>query len=645
MKNKKFIRLTPFKMQVLQSFPFIDADFDALTNYELLCKVVEYLNITVDNVNTLSDDFQTLYNYVHDYFDNLDVQEEINNKLDEMAESGELAEIIINYIGSPIFTFSNVADMKASTHLVDGSVARTLGYYSVNDGGGADYIITDEELTPDEGSIIELANDLYAKLIIKNDTINVKQFGCVADGVNNDITFISNAINFINNKQKLYFPTGNYLIGSTITINKEITICGDGTIELGGSGFNAMTITANNVTVDGLNFKNTGNYAPTTVSSGDIGDAIRLKGNNYVIRNCNINNYIAGIVFGIVGGTSKQAIIENNYIKVKGINTGYINDGICSLGDDAIIKDNTIVSDITEINRGCVIVDINSTNNIVENNKCYCDGYGKVGVHSEASPYTIIKNNLIFNPRLQGITLSTGCICSNNYVETPSVSVPDYSLDHCAIAGYGGPSNLIIDGNIIKCQLGEKYGIRCNGTGSNNKIINNSFIGSDGGVATLIRTHTMTNSIIQNNTSNFACTGSGINTSSNNMKILNNRIRSATTGIYCESNDYGIVANNTIIEATTRGIYAYKCVDASFNNNIIGNATTETPVGIEIQHVSSSKIGFFNNNIFNNVTTEYNKVSYTAKSYINDYKQLSLYDSTADAKKTLTIDNGSVVIS
>lgn len=543
-------------------------------------------------------------------------------------------------------SYDTIALMKADTKLKEGYHVKTKGYYVSGDGGHGEYIIVDDNTLIDNGgSIHELTNGLRAKLKIENDTINVKQFGCYADGTTNDATNIGKAITFISNNQKLYFPKGSYLVESTISVNKEITIYGEGTIELGGAGFNAMTVTASNVVIDGLNFKNTGNYAPATVSSGDIGDAIRLKGNNYIIRNCNIDNYIAGIVFGIVGGTSKQAIIENNYIKVKGINTGYINDGICSLGDDCVIKDNTIKSDNTGINRGCIIIDINSTNNIVENNKCYCDGYGKVGVHSEQSPYTIIKNNIIFNPKLQGITLSTGCICSNNYVETPTTVVSDYSLDHCAIAGYGGPSNLIIDGNIIKCQLGEKYGIRCNGTGSNNKIINNSFIGSDNGVATLIRTHTMTNSIIQNNTSNFACTGSGISTSSNNMKILNNRIRSATTGIYCEDNDYGIVANNTIIEATTRGIYAYKCVGASFNNNVIGNATTVTPVGIEIQHVSSSKVGFFNNNIFNNVTTEYNKVSYASKSYINDYKQLSLYDATADAKKTLTIDNGTVVIS
>ena len=46
---KEFKKLTPFKLQVLENFPFIDEDFDAITNYELLCKVVEYLNNTVEN--------------------------------------------------------------------------------------------------------------------------------------------------------------------------------------------------------------------------------------------------------------------------------------------------------------------------------------------------------------------------------------------------------------------------------------------------------------------------------------------------------------------------------------------------------------------------------------------------------------------
>ena len=85
--EKKFIKLTPFKMQVLETFPFIDEDFDAITNYELLCKVVDYLNKTIDNVDVLHDEveeyinkFNELKAYVDNYFDNLDVQEEINNR-------------------------------------------------------------------------------------------------------------------------------------------------------------------------------------------------------------------------------------------------------------------------------------------------------------------------------------------------------------------------------------------------------------------------------------------------------------------------------------------------------------------------------------------------------------------------------------
>ena len=93
--------LTPFKLCVLQNFPFIEADFDAVTNYQLLCKVVEYLNKVIDNNNNqnnnisqLEQNFITLYNYVKDYFDNLDVQEEINNKLDNMAADGSLSRLI-----------------------------------------------------------------------------------------------------------------------------------------------------------------------------------------------------------------------------------------------------------------------------------------------------------------------------------------------------------------------------------------------------------------------------------------------------------------------------------------------------------------------------------------------------------------------
>lgn len=90
-----------FRRAVLQNFPFIEKDFDALTDYELLCKVVEYLNKVIEQTNLMEDNenelvrvYNELYNYVEHYFDNLDVQEEINNKLDEMASDGSLLQLL-----------------------------------------------------------------------------------------------------------------------------------------------------------------------------------------------------------------------------------------------------------------------------------------------------------------------------------------------------------------------------------------------------------------------------------------------------------------------------------------------------------------------------------------------------------------------
>lgn len=104
-EQESYKEMTPFKRFVLQSFPWIDANFDALTNYELMGKIIEYLNDVISNQNAVQDNMTNLYNafvqlhnYVSDYFDNLDVQQEINNKLDKMAADGSLETLIGAYI-------------------------------------------------------------------------------------------------------------------------------------------------------------------------------------------------------------------------------------------------------------------------------------------------------------------------------------------------------------------------------------------------------------------------------------------------------------------------------------------------------------------------------------------------------------------
>lgn len=96
--------LSPFRYWCQKVLPLVYDN--SLSYYELLCKVVEYLNETMENVNTVGENTNALYNsylelvnYVNTYFDNLDVQYEINNKLDEMVESGELSNIIKESFG------------------------------------------------------------------------------------------------------------------------------------------------------------------------------------------------------------------------------------------------------------------------------------------------------------------------------------------------------------------------------------------------------------------------------------------------------------------------------------------------------------------------------------------------------------------
>lgn len=186
MNRFEYRRLYPFKWFVLQNFPFIEEDFDAITNYQLYCKIVEYLNEVIKNTNKTGEELETLVNsfnaltqYVDNYFDNLDIQTEINNKLDEMAEGGELTELLTAYLQLKcIYGYNNIEEMKVASNLVDGSFVKTYGKNNLNDGRGAFYKIRNIENTDvvDNENIIALNNpNLVAEKIIESQNMSFAQ--------------------------------------------------------------------------------------------------------------------------------------------------------------------------------------------------------------------------------------------------------------------------------------------------------------------------------------------------------------------------------------------------------------------------------------------------------------------------------------
>lgn len=90
MNEHNLTRIPKFRRFVIQNFPFIEKDFDALTDYALISKVIEFLNKVINRTNEISGDIEYLLNY----FDHLDIQDEVNKKLEDMVEDGTLAEII-----------------------------------------------------------------------------------------------------------------------------------------------------------------------------------------------------------------------------------------------------------------------------------------------------------------------------------------------------------------------------------------------------------------------------------------------------------------------------------------------------------------------------------------------------------------------
>ena len=322
-------KLPLFCRCVIQNFPFIEEDFDALTNYELICKVVEYLNKVIasqneviDVANNLQIAFEQLHNYVANYFDNLDVQEEINNKLDAMVEAGTLQEIITTYIQSNVaWTFDTVADMKLATNLVDGSYARTLGYRSINDGGAGLYKITDTA-TANEMDIIEVNNDLYAYLIYPA-IVTPTMFGAYADGTHDDADYIQRAVNVgivIDLENKTYATT------KKIDINKSDVTFKNGTINSSSTDL-CLKLSGDieNILIDNITSTSTATITADTrigFISSDSSNSNFFR--NLTISNCTVSGYNVGIsVNADFAGSFANVIIKNNLVyNMTGIDPG-----------------------------------------------------------------------------------------------------------------------------------------------------------------------------------------------------------------------------------------------------------------------------------------------------------------------------------
>lgn len=201
----KFV--SPFKKLCVTVGNLPTAYIESMSYYEGLTFLVKFLaDDVVPVVNNNSEVVKELQDYVENYFNNLDVQEEIDTKLDQMASEGELTEIILDYLEmSGLLMFDTKADLKLAENLIDGSFCKTLGDLSYDDGEGVYYKVRllEEGDVIDEDNLVALTNypTLVAEKIIDKYVKDLQEdLGNISELTTTDKTDVVSAVNEVNSK-------------------------------------------------------------------------------------------------------------------------------------------------------------------------------------------------------------------------------------------------------------------------------------------------------------------------------------------------------------------------------------------------------------------------------------------------------------
>lgn len=314
---------------VIPAFNENDAAFAALK--------VDYSQFKED----ILDAFNTLQNYVDTYFENLDVQEEINNKLDDMVEAGTIQEIITAYLQvSGMLAYNSVAEMVAAENLINGSKAKTIGYYAAGDGGGAEYYIN--STSSNDILSVALDNGLYAHLITDGKTLEAKKLGVHADMVTDDSDTLQAIIDFAYDNNMTVKIKGYVYVDTTIN-TKGVFIYSDEE-KTPGIGHNYVSSTRGNLGYTYLN--NTGEGANVTFyewthdilkfGSGIISDVANpILECNYADGNFRLKNIVVAGWIRVADQEGIRSVYNSDATYLSGAHM-FENVKVCNMGGNGV---------------------------------------------------------------------------------------------------------------------------------------------------------------------------------------------------------------------------------------------------------------------------------------------------------------------